>query len=261
MPFKVKRHAFCKSTLAFFIAGCAQQSLHHPNDFSTFFVNGDGVEVIDFNIAVRPDGVCHGACIFRELNGSQHPNIFNALDGTCAGNARHVLAELLIAENSQTFFEGKLKPILAGDSIACPIVKVLMAHDAFNVGIVRVGRCGRIGQHIFGVENIEAFVFHSAHVEVAGGHNHEALQVKRQSEASFIPSHTGHEGVHGVFGFVQIAGANKNLQQVLFARARNDALLARHQFASDQSKQVAGFFVGVCPFGKVASLFQGPLFH
>ena len=217
MPFEVKRHALGKPLLAFFIARCADQGLHHANHFRAFFINGHSVEVVNFNVAVRPNGMCHGASIFRELNGSQYTNIFNALDRASALNARHVLAELLVAENSQALFEGKLKPILAGDSIACPIVKILMADDALNVGVVRVGRCSRVGQHIFCVENIEALVFHGAHVEVAGGHNHEPLEVKWQSEAGFIPRHTGHEGVHGVFGFVQIARANKNLQQVFFA--------------------------------------------
>ena len=99
MPLEVKRHALGKPLLAFFIARCAKQSLHHANDFSTFFVNGNGVEVVDFNIAVRPDGVCHGASIFRELNGSKYANIFYALHSACAWDARHVLAELLIAEN------------------------------------------------------------------------------------------------------------------------------------------------------------------
>ena len=132
-------------------------------------------------------------------------------------DARHVLAELLVAENGQTLFERKLEPILAGDSVSCPIVKILMANDTLNVGIVSIGCCGRVGQHVFGVENIEAFIFHGAHVEVAGGHNHEAFEVKWQTESGFIPHHTGHEGVHGVFGFVQISGSNKNLQQVFFA--------------------------------------------
>ena len=161
--------------------------------------------------------MCHGTCIFRKLNGTKHTHIFNALHSACTLNARHVLAELLVAKNSQTLFERKLEPILASDSIACPIVKILMAHNALNVGVVSVGCCGRVSQHIFGVENIEAFVFHGAHVEVAGGHNHEAFEVKRQTEASFIPNHTGHEGVHGMFGFVQIARPYKNLQQVFFA--------------------------------------------
>ena len=178
MSFKVKRHALGKPLLAFFIARCADQGLHHANHFRAFFINGHSVEVVNFNVAVRPNGMCHGASIFRKLNGSQHSNIFNALHGTCTLDTRHVLAELLVAENCQTLFEGKLEPILAGDSIACPIVKIFMPNNAFNVGVVRVGCCGRVGQHIFGVENIEAFVFHGAHVEVAGGHNHESLEVK-----------------------------------------------------------------------------------
>jgi hypothetical protein len=47
------------------------------------------------------------------------------------------------------------------------------------------------------------------------------------------------------------------LQSVLFARTRHNALLARHQFARHQRKQVAGFFVGVYPLGKVAAFVAG----
>ena len=59
-----------------------------------------------------------------------------------------------------------------------------------------------------------------------------------------------------MFGLVQIARAHVDLQQVFRARARDDALLARHQVAGDQGKQVAGFFVRVVPGGVVASALQ-----
>ena len=87
-----------------------------------------------------------------------------------------------------------------------------MSDHAFNVG--KVGVCGGcwVGQNKLRVENIQALVFHGAHVEVTGRHDHETLKVKGQTKASFVPSHTGHERVHGVLCFVQVTGANKHLQ-------------------------------------------------
>ena len=53
-----------------------------------------------------------------------------------------------------------------------------MANHTFNIRVVLVsGRC-LAGQYIFGVENIQAFVFHGAHIEIGSGHNHEAFQIK-----------------------------------------------------------------------------------
>ena len=57
MPLKVKRHALGKPLFAFFVARCADQGLHHAHNFRTFFINGDGVEVVNFYVAVGPDGV------------------------------------------------------------------------------------------------------------------------------------------------------------------------------------------------------------
>jgi hypothetical protein len=54
---------------------------------------------------------------------------------------------------------------------------------------------------------------------VAGGDDHEALQVQTEAKTGLVPGHAGHEGVHGVFGLVQIPSAHIDLQQVLLAGA------------------------------------------
>ena len=104
-----------------------------------------------------------------------------------------------------------------------------MPHHAFDIGKVCVGGSGLAGQHIFGVEDVETFVFHGPHVEITGGDDHEAVQIQAQAKAGFIPSHGSHQRVHRVFSFVQIARAHIHLQQVVFARTRGDALFATHQ--------------------------------
>ena len=59
----------------------ARQGLHHAHQFGTLFVNRDGVEIIDFDVAVRPHRVRHRAGVLRKLGGAKHAHVFNALDG------------------------------------------------------------------------------------------------------------------------------------------------------------------------------------
>ena len=254
MALEVERHAFGEPVTA-------HQGLHHTNHLGTFFVNGDGVEVVDFQVLVGSHRVRHGAGIFGELGGAQHAHIFNALDRARRVAARQVLAELLIAKDGQAFLERELEPVAAGHAVAAPVVEVLVAHHAFDVGVIHIGGGGLIGQHVLGVEDVEALVFHGAHVEVAGGDNHEALQIQAQAKARLVPGDARHEGVHRVFGLVEVAGAHIHLQHMLAARARADALLAAHQQAGHQGKQIAGLFVRVDPAGKVAALGQFAVFH
>ncbi len=140
-----------------------------------------------------------------------------------------------------------------------------MGHHAFHVAKVHVGGRGGVGQHVLGVEDVQALVFHRAHVEVAGGDDDEALQVQRQAKAGFVPGNGCHERVHGVFGFVEVAGAHVHLQQVVGAAAAADGLAAAHQAARHQGEQVGGFLVRVYPFGKVpgaiGAVFQWAFFH
>ena len=73
VAFKVKAQAFSK-------AFTAHQGLHHADHLGTFFVNGDRVEVVDFQIAVGTNRVGHGPCIFWKLHRAQQAHVFDALD-------------------------------------------------------------------------------------------------------------------------------------------------------------------------------------
>ena len=183
---KVQLHAFGKPI-------AAHQGLHHAHHFRAFFVDGDGVEVVDFQIAVGAHRMRQRTRVFGKLHGAQQAHIFNAFDRPRGGRTGQVLAEFLVAEHREAFFQRQLKPIAASDAVAGPVVEILVADDAFDVAVVGVGGGGRAGQHVLGVENIQALVFHRAHVEVRGGHHHEALQVQAQAKAGFVPGHTGHE--------------------------------------------------------------------
>ena len=251
---EVQLHALGKTV-------AAHQVVLHAHYLGAFFVDGDGVEVVDLDVAVRPHRVGHGACVFGELGGAQHAHVFDALDGAGRGAARQVHAEFLVTEDGETFLQAQLEPVAAGHAVARPVVEVLVAHHAFDVGEVGIGGGGFAGQNVLRVEDVQALVLHGTHVEVAGSDDHEALQVQRQAKAGFVPCNARHQRVHGVLGLAQIAGAHIHLQQVVGARAGADFLLARHQLARHQGEQVAGLLVRVHPLGKVAAVFQVAAVH
>ena len=75
MALKVQFHAHRKTFTP-------NQGLHHANNFRAFFVNGDGVEIVDLHVAVRANRVRHGTSIFGKLHGAQQADVFNTLDRT-----------------------------------------------------------------------------------------------------------------------------------------------------------------------------------
>ena len=97
--------------------------------------------------------------------------------GLIESDCHHVGGKFLITKNSQSLFEAELKPVAARHTIAGPVVKILMADNGFNRLEIAICRGIGIGQHIGCVENIEAFVFHRAHIEVARRDDHETLKI------------------------------------------------------------------------------------
>ena len=86
----------------------------------------------------------------------------------------------LIPKDSEALLECELEPVPAGDSVSSPVVKVLMAHHAFNACKVHVGCSLRGGQHQAAVEDVQRLVLHGTHVEVVHSHNVEQVQVVLQ---------------------------------------------------------------------------------
>ena len=56
-----------------------KQGMHHADNFSALFINRRRIEVIDFDIAVRTDGMCQRAGIFRELGRTERPDRLDPL--------------------------------------------------------------------------------------------------------------------------------------------------------------------------------------
>ena len=83
------------------------------------------------------------------------------------------------------------------DSIACPIVEVLVRDHGFDRLVLVVG-CGLgLRQHVLRVEDVESLVLHRPHVEVADGDDIEHFEVVLPAEALLVPAHGELERLHG----------------------------------------------------------------
>ena len=253
---EVQIHAVAK-TLA------AEQGVQHADDFCALLVHRRGVEVVDLLIAVGADRMGHRAGILGELGGAQHPHVGDALHRTgrigagLASRARqHVGRELLVTEDRQPLLEGELEPVAAGHPVAGPVVEIFVRHNALDALVIDVGGGLGLGQHEFGVEDVEALVLHRTHVEVRRDDDHVAIEIEFQAEGLLVPTHGMDERIHGVPGTVQIARLDPHLQQHLSPRRSPFAALERHQRRGNQREKIAGLGKGILPAGEVSTVGQ-----
>ncbi len=127
----------------------------------------------------------HRSGVLRELAAAQNPHILDALDPARTQVGR----KFLVAEHGQPFLEAELEPVAAGHPIAGPVVEIFVADHPENALIVGVGGGLRLGEHVLGVKDVEALVFHRAHVEIADRHDLVQIEVVFQAEALFVPGH------------------------------------------------------------------------
>ena len=187
----------------------AEQGVLHADYFRAFFVDGHRVEVTDLHVVVRAHGVGHRPGILGELHPAQHRDILNPLH---VGGV-HVGAERLVAEHGQAFFQGKLEPVAAGDTVAGPVVKIFVGDHALDALEICVGGGFLMRQNKGGVEDVERGVFHRAHVEVADSDNVEAVKFVFPAVNVLVPFHRTLEGIHRPGALFLIAFADVNPQQ------------------------------------------------
>mmetsp|Transcript_20702 Transcript_20702/g.57473 ORF Transcript_20702/g.57473 Transcript_20702/m.57473 type:complete len:207 (-) Transcript_20702:1008-1628(-) len=206
MPLEVKVHALAEALLA-------QHGGVQTDDLRTLLIHSHGVEVFHLDVALRADGVGHGASVLRELPGAQHDHIFDALHRAGV----HVRGELLVAVHSEALLQCELEPVAAGDPVASPVVEILMAHNTLNAAVVDIrGGLGG-GQHQPGVEDVEGLVLHGAHVEVMDSNNVEEVQVVLEAKHILIPLHGLLETLHGEAALGEVVLLHKDAQLDLLA--------------------------------------------
>ena len=206
MPCKVQVHAFAEAVTP-------QQSLIHAHHLSPFFINRDRIEIADLDKAVRPHRMGHRPRIFGKLHLAQHAHIFDATHRATTVRADHVGGKFLVAEHGKPFLQRQLKPVAAGNAVTGPVMKIFMADHRLDIGVIGISGDAGVGQHIFGVEDVQALVFHRAHVEVAHRNDHEAVQIQLQPVTLLIPADAVLERIHRMLRLVQIARLHPHLQQ------------------------------------------------
>ena len=242
--------------------------MQHADHLGAFLVDRGRIEIADFLITFRADRVRHGPAVFGELRRAKRHDIIDALDrararrgmrGQVAGH--HVGRELLVAKDGQPFLETQLKPVPARDPVAGPVMEVFMADHCLDGLVVRISGSRRIGKHIGRVKDVQALVFHGAHVEVPRGDDHEPVEVQLKPEAPFIPAHGSLERFHGPGGLAFGSRVAVHLQQHLAPAASGHPVLPAGERARYQGKKVAGLGERIVPHRFVVAVSKVALSH
>ena len=236
VPLEVEVHALAESL-------AAEQRVDHAHDFGAFFVHRRGVEIVDLGVGRGTNRMRHRPGILGELAHAQAAHFLDARDGT----RMHVGAEFLIAKHREAFLERELEPVAAGDAVAGPVVEVLVSDDAIDVLVVHVGRGVGAGQHVLGVEDVEALVLHRPHVEVAHRDDHVVVEVHLQAEALLVPGHGFLQRRQGVAALIELARFDMDRKADLAPGARDEAVFEHIELRRDEGKQVGRLGVGIFP--------------
>ena len=224
------------------------QCLDHAHDFRALLIDRRGIEIVDLDIAGGPHRMRHRAGILGELRGAQRAHFLDARRRT----VMHVGAEFLVAENRQPFLERQLEPVTAGDAVAGPVVEVLMRNDAVDVLEIGIGRQIGARQHVLGIENVEPFVLHRPHVEIADGDDHVMVEIAFEAEARFVPAHRLLQRRHRVRTLVELARLDVD-RQLHRAPGRGRKRIAQYvELAGDHGKEITRLPERVLPDGVMA---------
>ena len=225
-----------------------QQCIDHTHHFSALFIHRGGIEVVDLDIGIGPNGMGHGAGILRELGATQGGN---TVDSANRGRT-HGSGKLLITQHRKPFLQAQLEPVTARHPITRPVVKIFVTNNRFNPLVTQVGSGVWPSQHTGGVENIQAFIFHGTHVEAFDRNNHKNVEIIFTAISLLVPLHGVFQGQHGVIHLVDIMPLGENLQLHLAATHGHKGVINVLQVTGHQRKQVSRFHKGVFPGHPVA---------
>ncbi len=131
-----------------------------------------------------------------------------------------------------------------------------MGDHGLDLGEIGIG-CGvGRGQHVFVVEDVEAFVFHRAHVEVGDGDDHEDVEIVFAAERGLVPAHRALERIHRVAAAALLAGLDIDAQHHVAAGHGFEAILDMAEFAADHGEQIRWLGMRVVPDREMASARQ-----
>ncbi len=228
----------------------AQQGVDHADQFGALVVDGRGIEIVDPQIALRPHRVGERAVVLRKLRGPQCAH----LGDPAHRRAPLIGRELLIAENGQPLLQRQLKPVATGHPVAGPVVEIFVSDHRLDVLEVGIGRGFRLGQHITRVKNIETFVLHCSHIEVADRDDIENVEVVFEAEHVFVPAHRLFQRRHCMAAFILVTAPHPDGECHALARARREPVANSDEIAGDEREEVRRLGVRIDPFRPVPAV-------
>ncbi len=199
----------------------------------------------------------HWAGIFSKLGAAHDTHVIDAVNRARA----QVRAELLIAEDRQPLFQAELEPVATGDTVTGPVMEVFVTNDRLDAEVVFIRGRFRFGQHIFGVKDVQPFIFHCAHIEEVDGDDHKDVEVILQAKTLLIPFHAVFQRGHRPVSTIKVATIDKDFQGNVTTRTGFEAVAQHIEIAGDNGKQIAGFWEGIVPLHPVTAIFHLPAIH
>ena len=190
----------------------------------------------------------HRARVFRELGAAQHRNIIDTADR----RRTHVSRELLITQDGETFFQAELEPVTAGHAVTGPVVKILVTDHCFDPLEAGIDGGVRVGQHTGRIEDIQALVFHRAHVEALDRDDHENIEIVFTTISFLIPPHGILQREHGVIDLVDVVSFSEDAQRHPATAHGPELILDKLKVTGYQRKQVGRLHERVFPGHPVA---------
>ena len=140
-------------------------------------------------------------------------------------------------------------------------MEVLMRDNGLNALEREVGGRLLAGQNAGRVEDIQALVFHGAHIEVVHSDDHEDVEIVFATIDFLIPAHGSLEGIHGMLAFGSVPGLNVDAQINIPTGTGFEGILFFDQIACYQGKEVTGFGERIFPSDEVASILKIASLH
>ena len=131
-----------------------------------------------------------------------------------------------------------------------------MCDHAVDVLVIGVGGHIGAGEHVLGVEDVEALVLHRSHVEVAHRDDHVVVQVHLEAEALLVPGHAQLERGHGVPALVELARLHVDRAAHAATAGGDEPVLEHVEFGGDAGEEIRRLGEGVFPGGPMAAAGQ-----
>ena len=157
----------------------------------------------------------------------------------------------MIAIDCQTFFETKLEPVAAGDTVPGPVMEIFMRDHRLNTCIVGIG-CGlRVGQHIFVVEDVKPLILHRAHIEIGHGNDVEDVKIIFAPELLFVPAHRAFQCIHRIECAAFLAMFDIDRQIDRTPRLRGEMIFHDAKRSGNKREEIGWFRMWILPNGEM----------